>query len=183
MFTGNNMSTPSIRSSTYGCSHPFINDQHAARLQSARTFDSNLNVASHVHRDANDPYSGRPSVQNAANGVSGLEDLGMSGLNPSNFIALENSLRQVGPVGAETAFYDTMTGANRSGYNAEFAGKSGTMCGVAGGSDSYTSVPMNSNDGRMMQQSMMQQVGSTSVDRKNYMAALKRESDNMRGMY
>jgi len=171
------MSNVSIRSSTYSCSHPLINGSQADRLQSARTFSPSLNVASNLYRDANDPATGRPSSHNAINGAAGIQGLGMAGLGAQPFIAVENNLRQVAYMDTypHTAFYDTLTGANRANWYSQGAGKSGATCAVYNGPDSYTSTPVQSNN--------KGQVGLTSVDRRNYMNALQQEYNRAQGMY
>lgn len=159
------MSTPSIRASIYSCSHPLINGENATRLQSARTFDPFLNVASHTPRYANDVYSGRPAHPNSGNGWDGLLD-GFAGLQPSDYMNLETALRQVEfqeNIPSST-FYDTIEGANRAHWYSQFAGASGTTCGLYNGPDAYTSTPYQSNQNG--------QPGLTSVDRRKYLQAL-----------
>jgi len=172
------MSDVSIRASTYSCSHPLVNGSQAERLQSARTFEPSLNVPSNVYKDANDPFSGRPSDHNAANGQYGLNG-GRAGLNPQSFMNVETGLRQVAFQSTlpNSKFYDTLTGANRSNWYSQFAGNSGGGCGVYNGPDSYTSTPVqNNNHGNGG-------VGLTSVDRRNYMQALQNEYNRVQGMY
>lgn len=161
------MSTPSIRASTYSCSHPLINGENAPRLQSARVFDPTLTIAANTIRDANDPYSGRPSTMNAMNGVYGLQELGFAGLNPNPWILHETALRSVAFFDNDgvTNFYDTINGANRGNWSTQFAGKSGTTCGALNGPQSYENTGNYNNQ--------YGQIPSTDVDRRNYMAALQ----------
>lgn len=160
------MSTPSIRASTYSCSHPLINGENAPRLQSARFFDPTLTIAANTIRDANDPYSGRPAVMNTMNGVYGLQELGFAGLNSNPWILHETSLRQVSFFDNDgvTSFYDTIGGANRSYWASQFAGKSGATCGSVGGPQAYDNSPSFNNQNG--------QFGMNDVDRKAYLSAL-----------
>jgi len=158
------MSTVSLTSQVWSCAHPKINGENAIRAQSARIFDPALNTVSHIVRPANDPYSGRPSFQSAANGTYGLNTLGFSGLNPSAFMALETGLSQVEFQAnvPNTKFYDTIEGANRSAWPAQRAG-AGASCSMYNGPDSYTSTPYQNNQ---------QGQSLTSVDRQAYLNAL-----------
>jgi len=158
------MSDVSLTAQVWSCAHPKINGEHAERVQSARTFDTQLNLASGIYKDANDAYSGRPSYHNAANGTNGLYSLGYAGLNPTAFINLENDLRQVEYLSTvpNTSFYDTLEGANRAAWTSQRAGSSGGMCGMYNGPDAYVNVPVQNP----------QPMGLNSVQRKNYLAAL-----------
>ena len=162
------MSTVSLTSQVWSCAHPKINGENAARAQSARTFDPALNAPSHIVRPANDPYSGRPSYQSAANGTDGLYGLGYAGLNPTSWMALETGLRQVEFQAnvPHTTFYDTIEGANRSAWPAQKAGASGATCAMMNGPSAYTNTPYQSNNnGQTL----------TSADRQKYMSALYNE--------
>lgn len=167
------MST-SVTSSTYSCAHPLVNGEHAARMQSARTFDPSLNAVSNMHRSANDNHAGRPAPLNSDNGSDNTLD-GFAGLNPSSYIMLETGLRQVEfhEHYPHTTFYDTIAGANRSNWYSQFAGKTGTTCGVMNGPSSYTSTPNQSNSHGQ----------PTSVDRKRYLAALNNHYRQSQGQY
>lgn len=171
------MSDVSIRASIYSCNHPLVQTGDAGRLQSARTFDPALNVVSNLYKDANDPYSGRPSSHNAMNGVYGTASLGMAGLNAESQIALTTGLRQVEFQSQypHTTFYDTLAGANRSNWYTQFAGKTGTTCAVMNGPTAYTSTPQQNTCGG-------NGVGLTSVDRRNYLAALQ-QAYNDQGLF
>lgn len=162
------MSTVSLTSQLWRCSNPKVNDENAARAQSARTFDTALNSVSHILKDANDAYSGRPSYHQAANGTNGLYGLGYAGLNPSSWIALETGLRQVEFQSQipNTTFYDTIEGANRSQFTAQRVGKPGGLCGVSNGPTAYTNTPFMSNqNGQTL----------TSADHQKYLSALYQE--------
>jgi len=160
------MSTPSIRASTYSCSHPLINGENAARAQSARFFDPALNVVSNTFREANDHAFGRPAPLNSDNGSDNTLS-GFAGMNPSDYILLETGLRQVEfqQNYPNTTFYDTIGGANRSNFYSQFAGKTGTTCSVMNGPNSYENTPVQNNYNGQM---------ATSVDRQRYMAALNK---------
>ena len=168
------MSTPSIRSSVYSCSHPLVNGSNADRNQSARIFDPSLNLVSNIYRSANENHAGRPAPLNSDNGSDNTLG-GFSGLNPSSIIFLETGLRQVEFQSAypNTTFYDTFDGANRSNFYSQKAGKSGGMCQLSGGPESYTSAPTQNNC-----------LGQpTSVDRANYLRALNSVYRQQQGMY
>lgn len=162
------MSTVSLTSQVWSCSHPKINGENAARAQSARFFDPALNVVSHVIKDANDAYSGRPSYHQAANGTNGLYGLGYAGLQPTDWMALETGLRQVEFQAnmPHTKFYDTIEGANRAAWISQKAGTSGAACALYNGPDAYTSTPFQSNQNG---QSL------TSPDHQKYLSALYQE--------
>lgn len=155
------MSTPSIHGSVYNCAWGKITGENAERMQSQRFFDPSLNVASNIYRTSNEGHAGRPASANSDNGVSGLAGLGFAGLNPADFIGLESNLRQVEWRSGSTNFYDTMTGANRANWPNQFAGTSGSACGVSGGPDAYSNTPSRNTSGQ-----------PTSVDRQRYLAAL-----------
>ena len=162
------MSTVSLTAQVWSCAHPKINGENATRAQSARTFDTGLNTASHIIKPANDAYSGRPAYHQTANGTYGLSTLGYAGLNPSSWMLLETGLRQVAFQAnmPNTSFYDTIEGANRAAWPIQKAGSAGTACGVFNGPDAYTSTPYQSNQhGQTL----------TSVDRQNYLNALYNE--------
>jgi len=146
------MSTVSLTSQVWSCAHPKINGENAARAQSMRTFDPALNSVSHIVKDANDAYSGRPSYHQAANGTHGLSGLGYAGLNPTSWLALETGLRQVEFQAnlPNTGFYDTLEGANRANWVAQKVGSSGGGCAVYNGPTTYTNTPfMNNGQGNM----------------------------------
>lgn len=158
------MSGVSLTSQIWSCAHPKVNGDQAARAQSTRTFDPRLNSASMIYKNANDAYSGRPSVHSAANGTYGIQGLGYAGLNPTDFIRLETGLRQVEFVSERhnTAFYDTIEGANRTNWPAQ---RTSATCQVVGGPESYTNAPtLDGGCGNG--------VGMTAVDRKKYLDAL-----------
>lgn len=155
----------SLTSQVWSCAHPKVNGENASRAQSVRFLDSGYNLASNIIRPANDPYSGRPSYLNAANGMNGLSGLGMAGLNPSSWMALETGLRQVEFQSARdgTTFYDTLEGANRSNFMSQKVGSSGGMCGVYNGPTAYENTPLqNNNQGQTL----------TAPQRQAYMKAL-----------
>jgi len=169
------MSTPSIHSTVYSCAWPKITGENADRMQSARTFTPALNTPSNIYRSANENAAGRPAHPNSDNGTNGLATLGYAGLNPTDYIGLESSLRQVEwrDAAPSTSFYDTMEGANRANWPNQFAGTAGSACAVYNGPDSYSNTPQNSNRNGQM----------TSVDRQRYLSALHREYSRSRGMY
>jgi hypothetical protein len=169
------MSGVSLTSQVYSCAHPKINGENAARAQSARTFDPSLNVVGNIIKDANDPYSGRPSSHNAANGTNGLNNLGYAGMNPTSWMALETGLRQVEFQSQmpNTKFYDTIQGANRAAWTSQRAG-SGGACAVYNGPAAYTSTPYSSNQGGQT---------LTSVDQQNYLKALYNQYRETGGGY
>lgn len=160
------MSTVSLTSQVWSCSHPKVNGENAARAQSARIFDPALNTVSGIQRTANDPYSGRPSQLSAVNGSAGLTSLGYAGLNPSSWMALETGLRQVEFQAnmPNTKFYDTL-GANRAAWPSQKAGSAGAACSMYNGPDSYTSTPYASSAGNTL----------TAPQQQAYMNALYQE--------
>lgn len=162
------MSTVSLTSQVWSCAHPKINGENASRAQSMRTFDPSLNIVSGVIKDANDAYSGRPSYHQAANGTNGLYGLGYAGLNPTPWIGFETGLRQVEFQAnmPNTAFYDTIEGANRSFWPHQKVGASGTACDVYNGPQAYTNTPFMSNQ---------QGQTITSADHQKYLNALYQE--------
>ena len=141
------MSSVSLTSQVWCCSHPKINGENAARAQSARIFDPSLNLVSNIYKNANDTYFGRPSVYQAANGTNGLRTLGYAGLNPTNWIGLETGLRQV----AFVENVPTLAGANQS-----------ASWGMFNGSDAYVNTPQQNNCYGQL----------TAVDHQRYLAAL-----------
>lgn len=170
------MSGVSLTSQVWSCAHPKINGENAARAQSARSFDTGLNVVSHIVKPANDPYSGRPAHHQTSNGTNGLYGLGYAGMNPTSWIALETGLRQVAFQAnvPTTTFYDTIAGANRAAFTSQKAGSSGATCGMFNGPDAYTSTPYQSNaNGQTL----------TSVDRQNYLNALYQEYNKSNPYY
>ena len=170
------MSGVSLTSQVWSCAHPKINGENAARAQSARTFDTALNVVSHIVKPANDAYSGRPSYHQAANGTDGLYGLGYAGMNPSGWLALETGLRQVEFQAnmPNTTFYDTIEGANRSDWPSQKTGSTGGTCAMYNGPTAYTNTPYQSNsNGQTM----------TSVDRQKYLNALYQEYNKQNPYY
>jgi hypothetical protein len=162
------MSGVSLTAQVWSCAHPKINGENAARAQSMRTFDPSLNTVSHIIKDANDAYSGRPSYHQAANGTNGLYGLGYAGLNPTSWLALETGLRQVAFQAnmPNTGFYDTLEGANRANWIYQKVGASGANCDVYNGPTAYTNTPYSSNqNGQTM----------TSADHQKYLNALYQE--------
>lgn len=154
--------TPSIHAAVYSCSWPKITGENAERMQSARSFDPALNVASLTVRSSNENHAGRPAYMTSDNGVSGLSALGYAGLNPTDYIMLESNLRQVEwrEGQPQTGFYDTIAGANRANFPAQFAGSSGTSCTVPMGVNAYTNTPYRGT------------AQQTKVDRDRYLQAL-----------
>lgn len=163
------MSTPSISASTYRCSNPKINGEKAEQLQSVRIFVPALNTVSNIRREANELHAGRPAPLNSTNGADG-NMYGFSGLNPNNWIMLTTGLRQVEFQAnyPNTTFYDTIGGANRSNFPAQFTSQ---PCEIRG-PESYTSTPVQNNC-----------YGQTSQDRTNYLKALNSVYRSQQGMY